>query len=97
VPAEEALAAMAWTGASGGAHGRRRGTAAGRFAAWWVVAALAGLLDRWPLSPTEVGEAACRLGWYRWHEAGASTGWALRLAVDDPTGRAWALRATDHA
>jgi len=38
-----ALAAMAWTGANGGAHGRRRGMAAGRFAAWWALAALTGL------------------------------------------------------
>ena len=36
---------MAWTAASGGAHGRRRGMAAGRFSAWWTAAALTGLLD----------------------------------------------------
>ena len=37
----EALAWLAWAGASGGAHGRRRGNAIGRFGAWWVLAALA--------------------------------------------------------
>ena len=33
-------AVLAWTAASGGAHGRRRGMAAGRFGAWWAAAAL---------------------------------------------------------
>ena len=31
-----ALCTLAWAGASGGAHGRRPGAAAGRFAAWWA-------------------------------------------------------------
>jgi hypothetical protein len=98
VAPEDALSAMAWTAASGGAHGRRRGTAVGRFAAWWTVAALAGLLGRWPLDPDEVGEAACTLSWYRWDEASAPVGWSLRLAVEDRGAhRAWALRATDRA
>jgi hypothetical protein len=44
-----ALAWMAWTAASGGAHGRRRGMAAGRFLAWSAVAALVGL--DWPVDP----------------------------------------------
>jgi hypothetical protein len=30
---------MGWTAASGGAFGRRRGAAAGRFGAWWALAA----------------------------------------------------------
>jgi len=93
---EHALAAMAWTAASGGAHGRRRGMAPGRFAAWWTVAALVGLLEAWPLAPTAVGEAAARLRWYRWDAGAPDTGWALRLAVEDPdAGIAWALSATD--
>ena len=36
----QALAAMAWVGAGGGAYGRRRGGPVGRLNAWWVVAAL---------------------------------------------------------
>ena len=42
-----AMRSRRWRGpaASGGAHGRRRGMAPGRFAAWWAVAALAGRLD----------------------------------------------------
>lgn len=97
VAADQALAAMAWTAASGGAHGRRRGMAAGRFAAWWTVAALAGLLDDWPFVPDEVGEAAAALRWYRWDAGAPVTGWSLGLAVEDPdAGWAWAVRATDR-
>ena len=49
VDAADAFAWMAWAAASGGAHGRRRGGASGRFGAWWAAAALAGVLDDWPL------------------------------------------------
>jgi hypothetical protein len=38
-----ALAAMGWAAASGGAYGRRRGAAPGRFAAWLVLVALGDL------------------------------------------------------
>ena len=44
--AAEAVAWLAWAGASGGAHGRRRGAAAGRFGALWLVAALADAARR---------------------------------------------------
>lgn len=88
----EALAIMAWAGASGGAHGRRRGMASGRFAAWWALAALAGELDRWP----NVDAALGRLRWYRWERVDPSIGWILRLAAESPEdGRAWGLDATD--
>jgi resuscitation-promoting factor RpfA len=98
VDAADGLAAMAWTGASGGGHGRRRGMATGRFAAWWALAALAGLLDEWPVPPDEMGTAAARLRWYRWDSGEPETGWSLRLAVEDPDrGRAWALSAVDAA
>jgi hypothetical protein len=91
-----ALAAMAWTGASGGAHGRRRGMASGRFAAWWAVAALTGLLDEWPVPPDNLGRAAASLSWYRWDAGEPETGWSLRLAVEDTQrGRAWAVSAVD--
>lgn len=98
VSAHHAVAAMAWAAASGGAHGRRRGMAPGRFAAWWTVGALAGLLDAWPLAPAAVGDAAASLRWYRWDAGAPDTGWSLRLAVEDPDeGLAWALSATDTA
>ena len=89
---------MAWAAASGGAHGRRKGMAAGRFAAWWAVAALTDQLDDWPLPPDEIGEALAELRWYRWDAGHPSTGWALRLAVEDPErSMAWAVEAVDPA
>jgi hypothetical protein len=98
-----AVALIAWAAASGGAHGRRRGMAYGRFAAWWAVAALAGLdPDRWPHPPGTVGEAAADLRWYRWSPAEPDTGWSLRLAAESPAAAArrrvaWAVAATDHS
>jgi hypothetical protein len=94
--AGEALALMAWTAASGGAHARRRGMAAGRFDAWWAAAAVAGLDDDW--SAGDLGEALDELRWYLWDAGEPDTGWWLRLAVDDPAeGLAWAVTATDAA
>jgi hypothetical protein len=104
------LSWLAWVGATGGAHGRRRGAATGRFAAWWAVAALTGVA--WPELPAdraaaqravedlghELGEAVAELeGWW-WRPAGeAADGWAVRLAVRDPVdGLAWAMQLVDH-
>jgi hypothetical protein len=93
----EALAVMAWAAASGGAHGRRRGAAAGRFGAWWALAALGGVLDDWPVEPDELGDIAAALRWFRWHPVGGALGWSLHLAVEDPDHRlAWAIAATDR-
>lgn len=92
----EAIAWMAWAGASGGAHGRRRGAAAGRYGAWWVIASLADL--GWPPDPEAVGDAASRLDWHWFDDGSPGTGWQLRLAVADPDlGLAWALSAVDTA
>ena len=89
---------MAWTGASGGAHGRRRGMAAGRFSSWWTLAALTAQLHEWPVPPDELYGAAQRLRWYRWDAGDPETGWSLRLAVEDTQrGRAWAVSAVDAA
>jgi hypothetical protein len=91
-----ALALMAWAAASGGAHGRRPGAAAGRFGAWWAAAALAGLLDDWPIEPGRLGAAVDALRWYAWDAAEPATGWRLQIAVEDPArGRAWAIAAGD--
>ncbi|MGI8791632.1 MAG: DUF6183 family protein [Acidimicrobiales bacterium] len=96
VDAADALGRMAWTAASGGAHGRRRGMATGRFEAWWTLAAVSGLAEDWPASPDELGAAANELEWYLWH-AGVERGWSLRLAVHDPGhGLAWALACADE-
>jgi|TARA_B100000959_G_scaffold153515_1_gene161023 hypothetical protein len=99
--ADEAIGLMAWAGASGGAHGRRRGAARGRFEAWWCTANLAGLLeepdDLWPPDPGQVGDAANEMNWWRWDVDGTRTGWHLNLAVEDPgDDLAWALACGDH-
>ncbi len=92
-----ALAAMAWAGASGGAYGRRRGAAVGRFGAWWAVAALTGLLDHWPLAPADLGTAAGELRYLLWRPKHPTPGWSLHLAIEDPAeGLAWAIAATDR-
>ncbi len=91
VSAREALTAMTWTAASGGAYGQRRGTAVGRSTAWWAVAAVAGLDD---VDPDALENALGRLTWYRWDPGSQSTGWGFHLAVarDD---LAWAVSAVD--
>jgi hypothetical protein len=94
VDARTALALVSWTAASGGAYGRRRGSAVGRFNAWWVVAALADL--DWPAEPDAVGEAASRLRWWSWEPADFAAGWNGSMAIHDPeSGLAWALEARD--
>jgi hypothetical protein len=60
----DALAWMAWAGASGGAHGRRRGAALGRFGALWTLATLLDVIDDWPLPLTELGELAGDVRWF---------------------------------
>jgi len=92
----DALAVLAWAGSAGGVHGRRRGAAAGRFAAWWAAAAVSGRLDPWPPDPAALGETVSRLRWFVWDAGEPVTGWVLRVAVEDPdAGRAWALDARD--
>lgn len=91
----EALSWMGWAAASGGAHGKRPGAAAGRFGAWWAASAVAGL--EWPPEPPELGEVLEGLRWHVWTD-GSSSGWTLRLAIEDPQeGLAWAVSATDAA
>ncbi len=95
---QQAITWLAWCGASGGAHGRRRGAATGRFGAWWVVAALGDLLDRWPVPADELGDIANELSWYRWDAFEPDLGWTLRLAIEDQDdGVAWAVNAADAA
>jgi hypothetical protein len=93
----QAMAWLAWAGASGGAHGRRRGAAIGRFGAWWTVAAVADLAQ-WPPDPGETGDALAALDWYWWDGGEPRLGWELQLAVADPaSGYAWAIGAHDVA
>jgi hypothetical protein len=102
VTAGEALAWVGWAGASGGAHGRRQGAAAGRFGAWWLLAALGDLLDDWPtpVDPLadELGALARELRWWRWDAHEPTGGWVLQLVVEDPhDGLAWAFSCRDDA
>ena len=92
----EALQRLAWAAASGGAHGRRRGAAYGRFMALYTVAVLGDL--GWPAAPDAVGETAARLRWFLWDEDSQEKGWFLRVAVEDPgAGWAVAINASDVA
>lgn len=97
ISAQDAIARLAWAGASGGAHGRRRGMAIGRFSAWWVLGALGDLYDDWPPTDDDVVELLDGLTWYRWDAHEPAGGWRLQLVVEDPAeGLAWAVNAADH-
>jgi hypothetical protein len=98
ISASEALAWLGWAGASGGAHGRRRGAAAGRFNAWWFVAAVSGLVEEWPVAADEIGAVATELRWFWWDAHEPVTGWQLNLAAyDEAEGVASAITARDDA
>ena len=96
IPSDEALAWLAWAGASGGAHGRRRGMAIGRFSMWWVLGALGDLHDDWPPDDGDVETLLAELRWYRWDAHEPAGGWRLQLLVENETeGLAWAINASD--
>ena len=96
ITAAHALQWLTWAGASGGAFGRRRGTALGRFGAWWLVAALGGISNDWPTNPDELGALASELQWFWWDAGEPALGWQLQLAVELPAeGLAWAISARD--
>ncbi|MEX0791201.1 MAG: DUF6183 family protein [Actinomycetota bacterium] len=91
-----AMALMGWAGASGGAHGRRNGAAAGRSAAWWASSTLCDL--EWPPNADQLGEELAELRWFRWEPLRPMGGWQLHLAVEDPeNGWAAAIAAEDRA
>lgn len=89
----EAFAMMAWAASSGGARGKRRGAAYGRFAAWWACCTLCDM--EWPPDAAELGKAASELEWYLWEPTIRKQGWNLHLAVSSPEGWAAAIAATD--
>jgi hypothetical protein len=98
ITADEAMAWLAWSGASGGAHGRRRGMAHGRFAMWWVLGALGDLQDDWPPTNHDIETLLADLRWYRWDAHEPPGGWRLQLAIEDESeGLAWAINAVDEA
>jgi hypothetical protein len=90
-----AMEAMTWAGASGGGHGRRRGTPAGRVGAWWVLLELLGY-DEVPQDASILGEEASELRWVLWDPGDRIGGWNLHIGVEDPAdGIAWVLSAVD--
>lgn len=94
--ASSAFAWLAWAGSTGGAHGRRRGAAAGRNAAWWAIAAICDL--DWPVAPETMERAVDSLSFHWFDDGSPPAGWALRIAIEDPgNGFAWAISATDMA
>lgn len=93
---DQAMAVMAWAGASGGAHGRRRGTPVGRSLAWWALACLVGMDADWPVDAEELGRQASPLRWLWWEPGDHVGGWALHLAAEHPAeGLAWVVSAVD--
>ena len=63
-----------------------------------MLAALADLLNQWPVDPDELGHAAHEFSWYRWDAFEPELGWSLRLAVEDRHEHvAWAINAADEA
>jgi len=97
ITASDALAALAWAAASGGAHGRRRGAATGRSEAWWLLAVFTGLDQPWPADPDEFGEVIGSLECFAFENDGAPTGgWGLGLVlVDRDEGLSVSLSARD--
>lgn len=94
----QAMALMAWAGASGGAYAPRQGAAAGRFGAWWAAACVTGLVDAWPVEGAELAGACNEVRWWAWSDLFPSTGWSFHLAAEDPLdGLAWAISASDAA
>jgi hypothetical protein len=90
----EAVQQLAWAAASGGAYGRRRGAAFGRFLAFYTCTVVTGL--DWPPRGEELGAAVSDLAWYRWDEGSDEEGWSLRVAVEDAEDDwAAAIGATD--
>ncbi|MGH2791777.1 MAG: hypothetical protein ACRDJ0_12460 [Actinomycetota bacterium] len=91
---EEALQRMAWAGASGGAYGRRRGAALGRFLALYTSSLIADL--RWPPDWDDLGATLDQLSFYRFDEPDVGEGWILRLVIEDAEqGWAAAISASD--
>jgi hypothetical protein len=92
----EALSWLAWAGASGGAHGRRRGNALGRDAAWWTIAALTEKTFHWPLSNEELKTAVNSLQWFWWDTNEPTTGWKLQFCIHHADrNRSWAISVHD--
>ena len=94
----DAVDLLAWAGATGAAHGRRRGAAIGRFGAWWLLAAICDLGEPWPPDPEALGSSAESIEWSWWDGFEPSAGWRLSLCAHDrAAGLSWAMSAADEA
>ena len=94
LPVDEAIQRIAWAAASGGAHGRRRGAAAGRFLTFFLCSVIAG--EPWPATADALRAGLERVRWFLWDEGEvAEEGWILRIALEHDDGWAAALAATD--
>jgi hypothetical protein len=92
----DALAWLTWAGASGGAHGRRRGNALGRDAAWWTIAALTEKTFHWPLNNIDLAASVNSLQWFWWDVNEPTTGWQLQLCIHHADrNRSWAISVHD--
>jgi hypothetical protein len=93
----ELLRLIAHAGASGGVHGRRRGGAAGRSLAWWVVRCATGLDRVEELNPEELEFRLEDLELVALRSAGEAT-WRLELAIgsgsDGGEDGGWAVAIT---
>jgi len=99
VSPQEALSLLAWAGASGGAHGKRRGTATGRSDAWWFLATFTGIAEDWPCDVDELGDVIESLQYFVFEtDDSRNNGWNLELVICDPDeGLSVAIRAHDFA
>ena len=96
----QAFSWLAWAGASGGAHGSRRGLATGRFGVWWLCAAITDTIDDWPLTDPNVQQLITSLQWHLYSDTPEShnNGWSVRLAVHDPNSDiSVCIDATDYS
>jgi resuscitation-promoting factor RpfA len=90
-----AMSWMCWAGASGGAHGRRRGAGTGRYSTWFALATLTDL--DWPVDPASLEQATAGLTFHWFDDGSPETGWVLRLAISSPEdGLSWSISASDH-
>lgn len=96
---QDALELLAWAGASGGAHGKRRGLATGRSNAWWFLATFAGMQEEWPCDPDELGGVLEGMTFAVWDDDNEpDDGWNVRLVIEDTDeGVACVVSAHDHA
>lgn len=97
VTVPDAVSLLAWAAASGGARGRRRGTASGRSEAWWLLAVFLGIDDPWPVDSDEFASLVVTLECHVLvHDEAPTAGWGLGLVlVDHDEGVSCALVARD--